>query len=85
MDRGAGRLHPWGCKELDTTERLTLSLHFFISKAAISSSAALEVFFLSHGQYPFLIDTMSSNQKNYYQYSLFFSVITGELAFSAKS
>ena len=35
MDRGAGRLHPWGCKELDTTERLTLSLHFFISKAAI--------------------------------------------------
>ena len=26
MDRGAGRLYsPWGCKELNTSERLTLS------------------------------------------------------------
>ena len=28
MDRGAWRASPWDCKESDTTEQLTLSLHF---------------------------------------------------------
>ena len=27
MDRGAWRASPWGCKELDTTERLSTAQH----------------------------------------------------------
>ena len=41
MDRGVGGYSPWGPKELDMTERLTLSLKLFLVLEARSSQFTL--------------------------------------------
>ena len=45
---------PWGCKELDMTEQLTLSLHFLKSRLCYRKVIVLDMVFTSIDHLPYL-------------------------------